>query len=148
MQSVQIKEKSVSIAVLTIDDQSIKPTFINQLQEAEFEDVFTLVEGNLVFAENCTPWGWVRTIDSDVVLTEIKGVLYGNTFSEPVVHKPSCEEACFLQWLYGEGSVLFVNGRFEFRDGSKELLTLNDQGKENFNSYISLIRSLPQLFLV
>ena len=149
MQSVEMQTASVSIAVLTIDGRNLKKSFIDQLPEADFEDVFTLRE-EIGFDKGCTPWGWVRTIDSDVLLTEIKGVLHGNVFSENVVNRQTCEEAHYLQWLYGEGSIFFDFGdqRFEFRDGLGMAQSLNAQGKEDCDSYIKLIRSLPQLFLV
>ena len=148
--AVKAQTASVSIAVLKVNGQNLKKSLLDQLPSADFIDVFHVCD-KVSFEEDCTPWGWVRTKDGDILLSEIRGVLHSNIFSlnhsDEFIDR-SYEEACYMKWLHGGGKIKWY-GVYEFWDASPcRERKLNAQGKQDFDSYIGLIRSLPQLFLV
>lgn len=132
---VSVQTASVSITVMKVNGQNLKKSIIDQLPKAEFCDIFREV-GECRFRENCIPWGWVKTKDFDVLLAEIRGVLHSNIFSpnfSSKFAKQSYEEACYIKWQQGEGSIVRDGRGFEFFDGSSKRFTLNAQGKEDFD---------------
>ena len=143
--AVKAQTASVSIAVLKVNGQNLKKSLIDQLPSAAFGEVFDDYGLGVVFDDDCTPWGWVRTKDGDMLLTEIRGVLHSNIFSQN--NDRSYEEARYMQWLRGRGLIDWSGGFYKFYDAGRDP-SLTAQGKQDFDSYIGLIRSLPQLFLV
>jgi hypothetical protein len=150
--AVKAQTASVSIAVLKVNGQNLKKSLLDQLPCADFGEVFDDYGSGVVFDDDCTPWGWVRTKDYDALLTEIRGVLHSNIFSlnhSNELTNRSYEEARYMKWLHGGGSIDSCGVFYEFWDASpRRGRKLNAQGKQDFDSYIQLIRSLPQLFLV
>ena len=151
MESVQKQERSVSISVLTIDGQKLKQSFIAQLPHAEFEDVFEWQPDNYCFNEKCHPWGWVKTKDLDVLLVEIDEILYSYIFSGNCLtnrDKRCYEKARYLALRDGEGYICVENCHYRIFGHATNRYDFTQRDEVPFNSYINLISSLPQLFLV
>jgi hypothetical protein len=149
--AVSVQTASVSISVLKLNGQNLKKAIVDQLPEADFYDIFNNIDG-YKFMKNCIPWGWVRTKDFDILLTQIRGVLHGNAFSRNLLlqsMKESYEKARFIEWpSLEEGYIVQDGSEFAFiQKSTREHFTLNDKGEEDFALYIEFLRSLPQLFL-
>jgi hypothetical protein len=143
--AVKAQTASVSIAVLKVNGQNLKKSLLDQLPCADFGEVFRVGTSHS-FEEDCTPWGWVRTKDGDILLTEINGVLYSNQFSQD--NSRSYEKARYLRWRHRAGFIQVGHQYYHFFGQRHAPRVFDFEDDIHFDSYISLIRSLPQLFLV
>jgi hypothetical protein len=145
--AVSVQTASISISVLKLNGQNLKKSIIDQFPKVNFSQLFDTNNDHATcyFRKTFLPWGIVNLRDGKFVLTEYDGSLFVYNFRS--WDEDNAKEF-FFKSLYNVYCVqAYSSGALRIRLKNGELRELNDSEEKLFNSYWSLIHSLPQLFL-